>query len=271
MPVIAGGVEASLRRLAHYDYWSDTVRRSILLDCQGRPGRLRHGRAARSSRSPAASPPARRSRTCATCAAWPIALGASETPPGRARSCCPRFEEVKADKRQVRRGDPDHPPGHQPAQRHDRSSSTTTARPSSATRRRCRSARTTWTGSTACPTPAGRTRRTRRADPGLRDDQGLGDDHARLLRRLHVLLDHRPPGADHPVAVAGVGPRPSCAQMAARPEVLGRRLATSAARPPTCTRCAAPGPRSRRSASGSRASIRRSASCSAPTTARSSS
>src|SRR3954454_17389723 len=31
-PVIAGGVEASLRRLAHYDYWSDTVRRSILLD-----------------------------------------------------------------------------------------------------------------------------------------------------------------------------------------------------------------------------------------------
>jgi uncharacterized radical SAM protein YgiQ len=31
-PVIAGGVEASLRRLAHYDYWSDTVRRSIVLD-----------------------------------------------------------------------------------------------------------------------------------------------------------------------------------------------------------------------------------------------
>ena len=34
MPVIAGGVEASLRRLAHYDYWSDKVRRSILLDCK---------------------------------------------------------------------------------------------------------------------------------------------------------------------------------------------------------------------------------------------
>src|SRR5579863_6398672 len=31
-PIIAGGVEASLRRLAHYDYWSDTVRRSVLLD-----------------------------------------------------------------------------------------------------------------------------------------------------------------------------------------------------------------------------------------------
>ncbi len=32
VPVIAGGVEASLRRLAHYDYWSDKVRKSILLD-----------------------------------------------------------------------------------------------------------------------------------------------------------------------------------------------------------------------------------------------
>jgi len=32
VPVIAGGVEASLRRLAHYDYWSDTVKRSIVLD-----------------------------------------------------------------------------------------------------------------------------------------------------------------------------------------------------------------------------------------------
>src|SRR4030088_2761164 len=34
VPVIAGGVEASLRRLAHYDFWSDTVRKSILLDCK---------------------------------------------------------------------------------------------------------------------------------------------------------------------------------------------------------------------------------------------
>jgi uncharacterized radical SAM protein YgiQ len=34
VPVIAGGVEASLRRIAHYDYWSDTVRRSILLDAK---------------------------------------------------------------------------------------------------------------------------------------------------------------------------------------------------------------------------------------------
>ena len=32
VPVIIGGIEASLRRLGHYDYWSDKVRRSILLD-----------------------------------------------------------------------------------------------------------------------------------------------------------------------------------------------------------------------------------------------
>lgn len=32
VPVIIGGLEASLRRLGHYDYWSDKVRRSILLD-----------------------------------------------------------------------------------------------------------------------------------------------------------------------------------------------------------------------------------------------
>lgn len=32
VPVIIGGIEASLRRFAHYDYWSNTVKRSILLD-----------------------------------------------------------------------------------------------------------------------------------------------------------------------------------------------------------------------------------------------
>lgn len=32
VPIIIGGIEASLRRLAHYDYWSDRVKRSVLLD-----------------------------------------------------------------------------------------------------------------------------------------------------------------------------------------------------------------------------------------------
>ncbi|MCA9684036.1 MAG: YgiQ family radical SAM protein [Myxococcales bacterium] len=33
-PVVIGGIEASLRRIAHYDYWSDMVRRSVLLDAK---------------------------------------------------------------------------------------------------------------------------------------------------------------------------------------------------------------------------------------------
>jgi len=32
VPVVLGGIEASLRRIAHYDYWQDSVRRSILMD-----------------------------------------------------------------------------------------------------------------------------------------------------------------------------------------------------------------------------------------------
>lgn len=34
VPVVVGGIEASLRRLSHYDYWQDRLRPSILLDCQ---------------------------------------------------------------------------------------------------------------------------------------------------------------------------------------------------------------------------------------------
>lgn len=34
IPILIGGIEASLRRLAHYDYWSESMKRSILLDSQ---------------------------------------------------------------------------------------------------------------------------------------------------------------------------------------------------------------------------------------------
>ncbi len=126
VPIIAGGVEASLRRLAHYDYWSDTVRRSILLDAKADlvvygmgektlvdiAGRLGHGQTVRDLRDlPGVA----------------YALGASESPPekelrakrqgGDSRvdlsavapdergglpitfGLLPSFEEVKADKR----------------------------------------------------------------------------------------------------------------------------------------------------------------------------
>ena len=71
VPVIAGGVEASLRRLAHYDYWSDKVRRSIIMDAKAdlvvygmgeRPLLEIVRRLARASRS----------SSFATSAAWPI-------------------------------------------------------------------------------------------------------------------------------------------------------------------------------------------------------
>lgn len=43
-PVIIGGIEASLRRFAHYDYWSDSLKRSVLLDSGGGYDLLRNGR-----------------------------------------------------------------------------------------------------------------------------------------------------------------------------------------------------------------------------------
>jgi uncharacterized radical SAM protein YgiQ len=95
VPVIAGGVEASLRRLAHYDYWSDTVRRSILLDCKadlvvygmGEEGiveiarRLQAGETVRDLRD---------MRGVA------FALGASEATPDDALTL-PSFEDVRDD------------------------------------------------------------------------------------------------------------------------------------------------------------------------------
>jgi uncharacterized radical SAM protein YgiQ len=34
VPIVVGGIEASLRRIAHFDYWSETVRRSVLVDAK---------------------------------------------------------------------------------------------------------------------------------------------------------------------------------------------------------------------------------------------
>ena len=116
VPVIAGGVEASLRRLAHYDYWSDKVRRSIILDCQGRLAGLRHGRAAdRRDRPPAGGGPDA-CATCATCGAWSTGWGPARRPQRTTRS---RFPATSGGGRQVgvRRDDQDRAPGDESAQR----------------------------------------------------------------------------------------------------------------------------------------------------------
>jgi len=97
VPVIAGGVEASLRRLAHYDYWSDTVRRSIVLDAKADLvvfGMGEH-QIVEIARRLAAGETVKDLRTMRGVA---FALGASETPPAEAL-VLPSFEEVKADKR----------------------------------------------------------------------------------------------------------------------------------------------------------------------------
>lgn len=71
VPVVLGGIESLLRRIAHYDYWSDKVRRSILVDAKA--DILIYGNAERasSSRSRTASPRAAIPRPSTTCAASP--------------------------------------------------------------------------------------------------------------------------------------------------------------------------------------------------------
>lgn len=96
VPVIAGGVEASLRRLAHYDYWSDKVKRSILLDCKA--DLLVYGMGedaiveiARRLDAGEEVKDLREMRGVA------YAMGASETPPADA-AALPTFDEVSNDK-----------------------------------------------------------------------------------------------------------------------------------------------------------------------------
>ena len=97
VPVIAGGVEASLRRLAHYDYWSDKVCRSILLDCKA--DLLAYGMGEDSiveiARRLAAGETARDLRNMRGVA---YAMGASESPPPEAL-VLPSFEKICEDKR----------------------------------------------------------------------------------------------------------------------------------------------------------------------------
>ncbi|MHC4067051.1 MAG: YgiQ family radical SAM protein, partial [Planctomycetota bacterium] len=96
VPVIAGGVEASMRRLAHYDYWSDRVRRSILLDAK--PDLLVYGMGeqpiARIARRLDAGETLRDLRDMRQVA---YALGANETPPDGDVITLPSYEEVATD------------------------------------------------------------------------------------------------------------------------------------------------------------------------------
>jgi hypothetical protein len=186
VPVIAGGVEASLRRLAHYDYWSDKVRRSILLDCKA--DLLVYGMGEECDRRDRAAPgrgpdgpDLRDMRGVA------YALGASESPPPDDALRCPASTGRRRRQAGVRRSDADDPQRDQSVQR---AAAGAVARPQAVVVNppRCPIA-SAMDRSTACRTRAAASE-LHRTDSGLRDDQGLGDDHARLLRRLHVLFDH---------------------------------------------------------------------------------
>jgi uncharacterized radical SAM protein YgiQ len=99
VPVIAGGVEASLRRLAHYDYWSDTVKPSILMDSKA--DLVAYGMGEENiveiAKRFAAGKTVKDLRDLRGVA---YAMGASETPPAPNGDVLhiPSFEEVKADK-----------------------------------------------------------------------------------------------------------------------------------------------------------------------------
>ncbi len=97
VPVIAGGVEASLRRLAHYDYWSDTVRPAIMLD--SKTDLVAYGMGEENileiARRLDAGGGVKDLRDLRGVA---YALGASETPPTEGVMTLPSFEDVKTDK-----------------------------------------------------------------------------------------------------------------------------------------------------------------------------
>ncbi len=103
VPVIAGGVEASLRRLAHYDYWSDTVRRAIMLDAKADLvvfGMGEHQIITIAKRL-AAGETVKDLRDMRGVA---YAMGASESPNVPADAIVlPSYEEVKAGKREFAR------------------------------------------------------------------------------------------------------------------------------------------------------------------------
>ena len=96
VPLIAGGVEASLRRLAHYDYWSDKVRKPIILDAKA--DLVVHGMGERALveivRRLDAGQTVQQLRDIRGVV---YRLGASETPPTDDTVTLPSFEQVASD------------------------------------------------------------------------------------------------------------------------------------------------------------------------------
>ncbi len=266
-PLVIGGIEASLRRIAHYDYWSDKVRRSVLLDAKADlllfgnaeralveiAHRLAGGETIKAIRDlrgtafmvPRGWRPDGWTEVDSTTVDTPGAIHARPDPyamvqqaPATAAVATTthaiRFhgrEEQLAARRQARAqtvirlpsyeqvsDDPvlyahasrmlhlESNPGNARAlvqrARRPRGLAQSAADPADH--------RGDGRTSTTCPTRARRIRAYgEREDPRLGDDPLLGEHHARLLRRLHLLLDHRARGPHHPEPL---GRRRSCAR-----------------------------------------------------------
>ena len=98
VPVIAGGIEASLRRLVHYDFWQDRIRGSILLDAKADLlvyGMGEHQVVEIARRLDAGKP----ITACRNIPGVAYALGGKETPPsGPEVVTLPSLDECRADK-----------------------------------------------------------------------------------------------------------------------------------------------------------------------------
>lgn len=94
-PIVLGGIEASLRRIAHYDYWDDAVRRSILFDSKA--DLLAYGMAEKTVLELAG--------TLKAGSDWKAIRGICyiASDPGEGKITLPSFEEVREDKEAFRR------------------------------------------------------------------------------------------------------------------------------------------------------------------------
>ena len=202
VPVIAGGVEASLRRLAHYDYWSDTVKRSILLDSKADLVVFGMGEQAiiEMARRLDGGETVKDLRDMRGVA---YAMGAKEEAPTDA-IVLPSYEEVKTDKKRfalatkIIHTETNPLNARRLVQYHDRQA--VVCNPPALPISQEDMDRIYGLPYTRKPHPM-----YREPIPAHRGDQGFGDDHAGVFRGVHVLFDHGAPGADHSVAVAGVG------------------------------------------------------------------
>ncbi len=275
VPVVLGGIEASLRRIAHYDYWSDKVRRSILADAKA--DLLIYGNAERAvvevaNRLAAGEAPHQLDAIRGVALFRRVPAHYTELPaddldstdeaatrrPGETVIRLPAYEQVKDDKEAYARA----------SRVLHREANPGNARPRPAPRRPRPVAQ-------PAPDPADQRRDgrglrpplrprappvlRRREDPRLGHDQVLGDDHARLLRRLHLLLDHRARGPRHPEPLGGLDPARDRADPRQDPGLHGRDLGCRGPDRPTCTGWPARTRRSRRRAGCPPASSRTSA------------